>query len=207
MQALLDALHTRLVFGRRTRKLAQLLGQMIPEGSRVLDVGCGDGQISAQISRRRQVSVSGVDILLRPQRHIAVTKFDGTTLPFGDSNFDVVMLVDVLHHTTNPLVILAEATRVSKKFVLVKDHFRKGTLAGPTLRIMDWFGNFTKGVVLPYNYHSEPEWNQLYREAGLSPVRSLRTLDLYPQPFDLLFGRSLHFVSLLEKRDSVGPRR
>ena len=67
-----------------------------------------------------------------------------------DASFDVVMFVDVLHHTDDPLLLLQEAQRVGK-IILVKDHFRKGFLAGPTLRFMDWVGNAHHGVVLPYN--------------------------------------------------------
>jgi SAM-dependent methyltransferase len=56
-----------------------------------------------------KVSIAGIDVLLRPERQIEVTEFDGTTIPFADSSFDVVMFVDVLHHTNNPDVLLAEA--------------------------------------------------------------------------------------------------
>src|SRR5438105_12297067 len=99
MQSWLNTLHTRLVFQRRVRRLAKALSEMIPPGARVLDVGCGDGQLSAQIATLGdEVSVVGIDVLLRPERHIEVTQFDGTTIPFADSSFDLVMFVDVLHH-------------------------------------------------------------------------------------------------------------
>ena len=200
MHNLLNTLHTKLVFGRRVRTLAKALSQMIPTGSRVLDVGCGDGQISAQIMRdREKVSIIGIDVLLRPERHIPVTQFDGSTIPFDDSSFDVVMFVDVLHHTKNPAVLLAEAARVTKKYILLKDHFRTGLFGGVTLRLMDWVGNVHHGVVLPYNYLSEAEWDQTYKNAGLRLVNVTRALKLYPNPANLVFGRGLHFIALLEK--------
>jgi ubiquinone/menaquinone biosynthesis C-methylase UbiE len=200
MSSLHHALHTKLVFGRRVRKLAAALGAMIGDGLRVLDVGCGDGQISAQIERSHEnVSVIGIDVLLRPERHISVTQFDGSIIPFQDASFDVVMFVDVLHHAEDPVGLLTEAARVSKKYILLKDHVRTGFLGAYTLRLMDWFGNAHHGVVLPYNYLSETEWNQAYETVGLRPVRVTRRLDLYPKPADLLFERKLHFVALLEK--------
>ena len=200
MQGLLNTLHTKLVFGRRVRRLAELLGQTIPEGSRVLDVGCGDGQISAQIARSREnVSIIGIDVLLRPERHIPVTQFDGSTIPFADATFDVVMFVDVLHHTKDPAALLRDAARVTRKYILLKDHFRTGFLGGFTLRLMDWFGNVHHGVVLTYNYLSETEWTQTYRSIGLRPVSLTRELKLYPNPANLIFGRGLHFIALLEK--------
>src|SRR5207244_2394518 len=115
-----------------------------------------------------------------------------------------VMFVDVLHHTKNPAALLAEAARVTRGYVLLKDHFRTGFLANPTLRLMDWFGNVHHGVVLPYNYLAKSEWERLYHQTGLTPVKTVRKLHLYPLPFDLLFGRSLHFIALLKKQDRIG---
>jgi len=201
MQNLIDTLHTTLVFGRRVRTLAAALGEMVPSGSEVLDVGCGDGQISAQLANSgKGLSVRGIDVLIRPNCYIPVTQFDGNNIPFDDASFDLVIFVDVLHHTEDPAALLAEAKRVSRRYLLLKDHFRTGAIGNKTLRLMDWFGNAHHGVVLPYNYLSEPEWNQAYQRLGLKVVEIKRKLGLYPFPADLLFGRGLHFVALLEKR-------
>ncbi len=201
MSQLINTLHTNLVFGRRVRKLVRALSEMIPAGSRVLDVGCGDGNISAQIAGSgKDISVLGIDVLVRPEPAIPVTQFDGSHIPFDDDSFDLVMFIDVLHHTTHPGKLLAEAKRVSRKYVLLKDHFRDGAFAGSTLRAMDWFGNAHHGVVLPYNYLSEAEWNQLYDGVQLRSVNLRTKLDLYPFPASLVFGRGLHFIALLETR-------
>ena len=167
MQSLINTVHTRLVFGRRVRVLAEALAQMIPPGSRVLDVGCGDGKISAQIANRaRNISISLDNVLLRPHCYIPVTHFNGSTHPYPNASFDVVMFVDVLHHTKDPAALLAEARRVTRKYLLLKDHFRTGPIGDVTLRVMDWFGDAHHNVVLPYNYLSETEW-----EATLQSVR------------------------------------
>lgn len=201
MPSLHNTLHTTLVFGRRVRKLAEALSSMVPDGSRVLDVGCGDGQISAQVAaRRHNVSIVGIDVLLRPEQSIPVTLFDGTTIPFEDDSFDVVMFVDVLHHAEDPTALLAEAARVSQKYLLLKDHVRTGFVGKWTLRLMDWFGNAQHNVVLPYNYLSGPEWDEAYKTVGLQPVKTLSRLQLYPNPANWIFGRGLHFITLLEKK-------
>jgi ubiquinone/menaquinone biosynthesis C-methylase UbiE len=200
MQSLINTVHTRLVFGRRVRVLAEALAQMIPPGSRVLDVGCGDGQISAEIANQGQnISISGIDVLLRPHCYIPVTQFDGSHIPYPDASFDVVMFVDVLHHTKDPAALLAEARRVTRKYVLLKDHFRTGPIGNVTLRVMDWFGNAHHNVVLPYNYLSETEWEATYKVSDLEIVQLRRKLGLYPFPANLVFGRGLHFIALLEK--------
>ena len=84
-----------------------------------------------------------------------MTLFDGKTIPFEDNSFDLVMFVDVLHHAEDPASLLAEAARVSRKYLLLKDHVRTGLVGKWTLRLMDWFGNAQHNVVLPYNYLSE----------------------------------------------------
>jgi hypothetical protein len=66
---------------------------------------------------------------------------------------------------------------------------------------MDWVGNRPHGVVLPYAYLSQKQWDQLYRDAGLAGIKSKAAIPLYPPPFSLVFGRNLHFISLL----SVSP--
>jgi ubiquinone/menaquinone biosynthesis C-methylase UbiE len=200
-----DAIHTKLVLGRRVRVLVESLGELVVDGWRVLDVGCGDGQISAQIEgSHKNVSVTGIDVLLRPERHIPVRQFDGKAIPFPDESFDAVMFVDVLHHAEEPTALLREAARVSKRYVLVKDHIRTGFLGMCTLRLMDWFGNAHHKVVLPYNYLSEADWEKAYNEVGLRPINVKRRLKLYPNPANLIFGRGLHFIALLQKGLKTG---
>lgn len=192
--SVVGSLHTNLVFGRRTRVLAHHLGQLIPSGSRVLDVGCGDGLIDRMIMDQNDVSIEGIDTLVRPSTHIPVRAFDGSAIPYADRSVDVVMFVDVLHHTTDPKVLLAEAARVGRS-VLIKDHLREGRLANETLRLMDWVGNAHHHVVLPYNYLSRTEWSEAFRKVGLWAEKMNTNLGLYPAPFSWIFGRSLHFIA------------
>jgi ubiquinone/menaquinone biosynthesis C-methylase UbiE len=200
MSSLLNILHTKLVSARRVHVLAESLAALVPNGSRLLDIGCGDGQIAKLIvARRSGVKATGIDVLLRPKTHIPVAKYDGTTIPFEDASFDMVMLIDVLHHTENPAALLREATRVTRRYVLLKDHFRNGVFAEATLRLMDWIGNIHHGVTLPYHYLSETEWRRIYDQVAVRPVETKRKLNLYPQPANLVFGRGLHFIALLEK--------
>jgi SAM-dependent methyltransferase len=198
VSARVGALHQRLVFPRRVRVLANHLSGLIPAGSRILDVGCGDGTIDSVILRQRgDVSIEGVDVLVRPQSQIPVRPFDGSTIPYPNKTFDIVMFVDVLHHTEDPRVLLREAARVGKA-ILIKDHFRQGFLAGPTLRFMDWVGNAHHGVALPYNYWTKAQWTAAFEALHLHANAMNESLNLYPPPVSWLFDRSLHFVALLE---------
>jgi SAM-dependent methyltransferase len=199
----LNAIHGALIFGRRVEALADALAAAIPAGpARVLDLGCGDGQVAvALMARRPELSVEGVDVLVRPVTHIPVTQYDGVTLPFPDGSFDHVTIVDVLHHTDDPAAVLAEAARVAGRSVVVKDHLREGWLAGPVLRLMDWVGNRGHDVRLPYNYLDASQWRAAFGRADVEEAQRSEKLGLYPAPLSWVFERRLHFVSRLEHRN------
>ena len=202
-KAALNKTHGALVFRRRVQILADLLQSEIPTGTHILDVGTGDGSIAASIaSKRPDLTIEGLDVLVRPNAQIAVAAFDGAHIPFDNGSVDVVSFVDVLHHTDDPLILLREAARVARRYVLIKDHLRDGLFATQTLRFMDWVGNYGHDVVLPYNYLRSADWHRLFREASLEPKEWNGNLKLYPFPMSMLFGRGLHFITLL----SVGAK-
>lgn len=199
MSSAIGTLHTHLVFDRRTRVLADKLSAFLERASSVLDVGCGDGTIDSLIQRQRpDLTVSGVDVLKRESPRIPVEMFDGRTLPLASKSVDVVMFVDVLHHTDDPVVLLREASRVARKSILIKDHTMDGFLSRATLRFMDWFGNAHHGVSLPYNYWRERQWRDCFAKLGFE-IRHWETrFGLYPFPASLIFERSLHFLADLK---------
>jgi SAM-dependent methyltransferase len=193
-------LHGKLVSNRRVEVLAAWFAKLLPPGARVLDVGCGDGLISAVVQRKRpDIGIQGIDVLPRAQTHIPVEMFDGVHFPFASASFDVVLFSDVLHHTDEPRILLGEARRVSTRYVLIKDHYREGWAANARLRFMDWVGNARFGVALPYNYWAEQQWHAAWQEVGLQPERLVTKLGLYPRPSDWVFGAKLHFIALLQR--------
>jgi ubiquinone/menaquinone biosynthesis C-methylase UbiE len=114
-----------------------------------LDVGCGDGRIDSLIARDRpELMITGLDVLARPNASIPVATFDGRHLPLPDAGVDVVMFVDVLHHAEEPFELLAEARRVARNGILIKDHLCETRSNARILGLMDWVGNFGHGVAL-----------------------------------------------------------
>ena len=188
-------------FNRRIWVLSRALANAIPGRGAVLDIGCGDGQLALALMKLRpDLRIEGVDVVARPKTLIPVAQYDGVKLPFADKSFDYVTVVDVLHHTADPTVVLSEASRVAREGVVIKDHLREGWLAQETLSFMDWCGNIGDGVPLPYNFLSRSEWQGAFFKSKLQSVSTTEKLDIYLPPGRWFFDRGLHFVSLLAPR-------
>ena len=192
--------HQLLVQNRRRKRLAQALGRLAPAGPlQILDVGCGSGEVAECLGRQlSQAQFQGVDILVRPHTRIPVQAFDGRTLPYPDGSVDYTLLVDVLHHTSEPASLLRECLRVSRRGVWIKDHLCVSAWDRVRLRLMDFVGNWGHGVVLPYNYLSYRQWLEMFAELGVEPQQWSSRLQLYPKPFSWIFDDSLHFVTRLQ---------
>jgi SAM-dependent methyltransferase len=198
--SLLKRAHGNAVFERRVRVLAESLAARIPSDSSVLDIGCGDGTIASLIMNHNPtVKIEGIEFAPRPSCRIICNAFDGTSIPHATSSFDVCMFVDVLHHTPQIETLLFEACRVSRRYVLIKDHLADNWLDFKILQFMDWVGNRPHGVVLPYNYQTRNQWSWYSSKSGLNTIARQDKVKLYPFPFSVLFGRKLHFIELLEK--------
>lgn len=98
---------------------------MVEKGQKVLDVACGDGLLLNALSQKGAI-VSGVDISEEgvkkcKEKGLDVSIVDIATedLPFADDSFDVVTMLDVLEHLYAPEKLLKEATRVSKKYIII----------------------------------------------------------------------------------------
>ena len=200
----IECVHSNYVYRRRVRVLADHLTALIPEKATLLDVGCGDGLLTRMIVDRRQdTAAQGIEVLLRQSAHIKITQFNGKVIPHPPKSFDVVMFVDVLHHTENPLTLLQEAIRVAKRRIIIKDHTLNGLLARPILRFMDRIGNVRHRVHLPYNYWTESKWRDTFQNLGLKVVHWNGKLNLYPPPANWFFDRSLHFIAELELNANI----
>src|SRR5271163_778719 len=82
--------HQAFVHQRRVRVLAAALAAQIPPSASVLDIGCGDGTIASLIAQLRpDISIKGVEVMVRPGCRVQCFPFDGSTLPFPDNSVDV----------------------------------------------------------------------------------------------------------------------
>jgi SAM-dependent methyltransferase len=102
-------------------ELAAGLG-LVPET--VLEVGCGDGALLAELARRRFApTLSGVEIseeaaAIARRRGLDVRVFDGERLPAADGSCDLGILSHVLEHVPDPGGLLAETARVCRSLIV-----------------------------------------------------------------------------------------
>ena len=116
----------RLMTGFHAR-LEELWGEAAP-GS-VLDVGCGEGVLTAQWAERlhdgRVVGIDLDDPKLRAEwekrsRHnLEFRAEEATSLPFADDEFDLACAIEVLEHVPEPEATVAEMARVARRHLLV----------------------------------------------------------------------------------------
>jgi len=151
-QRYLDAIDTTLV--DHIARLGVVSG-------RLLDVGCGPGNIALKIARRWPgVQVVGVDFsqnmilaaraAAASQQLTARAEFlagDAKKLPFPDGALDFVLSNSVLHHLHDPLGMLDEMARVVKSggLVLLRDLRRPGRLIFPWH--VRWYGRHYSGLM------------------------------------------------------------
>jgi SAM-dependent methyltransferase len=156
------------------------------------------------MARRPDLTIHGVEFKKRPTCLIDCDTFDGARIPHDDSSFDVCLFVDVLHHAQDMRSLLAEARRVARRYILIKDHPCQGRLDLVRLKFMDWVGNRPHGVRLPYRYLSLSQWDQTFRELGLQKVHFENSVEMYAVPANILFPGRLHFLALLRKASPRG---
>ena len=111
-------------------RLMESIARLVPPGSRVLDLGCGDGAMLAHLQATRACSGYGVEIddakvLACVRRGVNVLQLnleDGLST-FGDNAFDVVLQIDTLQHLRNAETMLRETARVGRIGVVAFPNF------------------------------------------------------------------------------------
>lgn len=169
------------------------IARLVPPGSRVLDLGCGNGALLDHLIRERGCSGYGVEIddanvqacVARGVNVIQFNLEDGLAL-FGDASFDVVLQIDTLQHLRNAEVMLRETARVGRIGVVAFPNFAHWPNRLAVLR-----GRMPVTKVLPYQWYDTPNIRvgTLRDFAALARQNQLEVLDT----FGLQDGREIRF--------------
>lgn len=174
LNSLLLHLDERVLFPARRAYLQKWLCPLLSSNERVLDLGASDGRLAAALKEKVPAEFIGCDVHVSGETQIPVVKYDGEVLPFEDNSFDCVMMIDVLHHDLNPEGVVKEACRVSRRYVLIKDHYYNHGLDFFGLKVMDYIGNAPYGIRLPYNYLNDGQWRAIFRNLDLQIVHEAK---------------------------------
>jgi len=134
------------------------IARLVPEGSRVLDLGCGDGALLDYLQKNRACSGYGVEIddrniqacVKRGVNVIQLNLDEGLNM-FADQSFDVVLQIDTLQHLRNAEVMLRETVRVGRTGILSFPNF-----AHWPNRLSILLGRMPVTKRLPYQWYDTP---------------------------------------------------
>ena len=136
----------------------RVIARLVPEGSRVLDLGCGDGALLDLLQRERGCSGYGVEIAdgnvlqcIRRGVDVIQLNLDEGLAMFDDASFDVVLQIDTLQHLRNAEVMLRETARVGRIGIVAFPNF-----AHWPNRISVARGRMPVTRRLPYQWYDTP---------------------------------------------------
>jgi len=134
------------------------IAQLVPRGSRVLDLGCGTGELLDYLIKERNCSGYGVEIndanlqacMARGVNVIQLNLDEGLSL-FSDNSFDVVLQIDTLQHLRNAEIMLRETARVGRMGIVAFPNFAHWPNRLAVMR-----GRMPVTKVLPYQWYDTP---------------------------------------------------
>jgi len=140
------------------RRDIELIAELVPHGSRVLDLGCGDGELLALLRDTRGCTGYGIEIaddnvLASTRRGVNVIQLnleEGLAM-FEDKSFDVVLQLDTLQHLRNTEKMLRETARVGRTGIVSFPNF-----AHWPNRVRVVSGRMPVTRALPYQWYDTP---------------------------------------------------
>lgn len=137
----------------------RFIADLVPEGARVLDLGCGDGTLLARLRDERGAVVRGVEIDLANiaacvERDVPVFQGDldeGLT-DVPDGRFDVVILSQTLQVVRRPRFVLQEMLRVGARSVVSFPNFGHWRVRAH----LGFHGRMPVSDAIPYSWYDTP---------------------------------------------------
>ena len=173
----------------------RLIAEMVTPGSRVLDIGCGDGALLAHLARAKQVdgrgmelSQSGVNACVSHGLPVIQGDADGDLDDYPSDTFDYAILSQTLQATRNPRLVIGNLVRIGRRAIVSFPNFGHWRIRANLL----FNGRMPVTPLLNQAWYDTPnihlctikDFVALCLELGITIERSL-TLDRAGQPFAL----------------------
>ena len=137
----------------------QLIADMIEPGSRVLDVGCGDGELLAYLAETKQtdgrgveLSMSGVSKSVRSGLSVIQGDADTDLKDYPSGAFDYVVLSQTLQATYRPREVVENLVRISRRAIVSFPNFAYWRVRLGLL----FFGKMPVTDTLTHNWYDTP---------------------------------------------------
>lgn len=137
----------------------RLIAQVVPTGSRVLDLGCGDGSLIAHLRDVRGCSVRGIELdhtdiaaALAQGLSVVEADLDDGLSAYPDGSFDVVILSQTLQVVRRPAFVLREMLRVGRRGVVSFPNFGHWRVRG----YLALRGRMPVSNSIPYTWYDTP---------------------------------------------------
>ena len=171
---------------------------LLPKNGRLLEIGAGTGWQS-QVFASRGYEVSAIDIPssnYRRDRVREITEYDGSHIPFGDNEFDIVYSSNVLEHIPHIHEFQTEIHRVLMKsglavHVLPSSSWRMWT--NLTNIVKHWskpkkHGEHAKNAFSEVSYFSRQWWTELFEQSGWE-ILDIRPSGLFYTGYSIMDSR------------------
>lgn len=142
----------------------ELITEIVPQDSHVLDLGCGDGSLLGRLIEKKGVKGCGIDIdehnlIQCVERGLSVSQddLDEGLGDFLDDSYDYVILNQTLQVINKPDKIIKEMLRVGKFGIVGFPNFGHWFLRMSLL----FHGRIPKSKALPFEWYNTPNIHQL----------------------------------------------
>ena len=174
----------------------ELIAGLVPTGARVLDLGCGDGELMAHLVRSQQAQVQGVELdeqsiykCVAKGLSVFHSDIDSGLSGYPTQSFDFVILNQSLQQVKRIDLVIDEALRVGRRVIVGFPNF-----AHYQVRWILLFGGRAPTTPnLPHHWHDTPnlrflsvkDFRRYCQDRGIDILRTYylgarRTLRLFP---------------------------
>lgn len=145
-------------------------------GEKILDLGAGDGLLALEIKEQLDKEVVLVDILDYNYTDLPLILYNPEDkIPLADKEIDTTILYTVLHHASDPEHLLEEATRVTKKRLVIIEGYIEEDDIRMTNCFFDWFYNRVIGdedINVPLNFLKLEGWKKILKLYGFNVIET-----------------------------------